>query len=82
MLVLLGDRAAKTRTRIRRAQERIEKVLGRVPLLMEGESPSRKALDHLKEANALAEEHLAPAGRGRRIRAAIKEALSEAHREL
>ncbi len=82
VLVLLGDQAAETRTSIRRAQERIEKVLGRVPLLMEGESPRRKALEHLEEANALAKEHLEPAGRGRRIRSAIRETLSEARREL
>lgn len=80
--VLLGSGARATRERIDRAQDEIERCLGRRPGLLEGESPSKPAFEHLREADALAGEHLGPGKRARRMRRAIRDALSEARREL
>lgn len=82
VFVLLGPGARSTRERIDRAQEHIESCLGRRPTLLEGESPSKPAFEHLLEAHALAGEHLGPGKRARRIRRSIREALSEADREI
>lgn len=82
VFVLIGPGARATRNRIDRAQEEIERCLERRPMLLEGESPSKPAFEHLLEAHALAGEHLGPGKRARRIRRSIREALSEANREL
>lgn len=82
VFVLLGPGAESTRERIDRAQEHIEHCLGRRPALLEGESPQKPAMDHLLEAHALAGEHLGQGARSRRIRRSIREAISEAEREV
>lgn len=82
VFVLLGPGARATRGRIDRAQEEIDRCLGRRPGLLEGESPRKPAMDHLLEAHALAGEHLGPGVRSRRIRRSIREAISEADREV
>lgn len=82
VFVLIGPGARATRNRIDRAQEEIERCLDRRPMLLEGESPSKPAFEHLLAAYALAGEHLGPGKRARRIRRSIREALSEANREL
>lgn len=79
--VLLGPGARATREHIDRAQEELDSWLGRRPMLLEGESPARPALDHLLEANALAGEHLGSGRRARKVRRCIRGALSEARRE-
>ena len=80
--VLLGPDARSTRNRIDRAQYEIERCLGRRPMLLEGESPSKPAFEHLLEADALAGEHLGPGKRAKKIRRSIHEALSEGDREI
>lgn len=82
VFVLLGPDARSTRSRIDRAQDEIERCLGRRPGLLEGESPSKPAFEHLLEAQALAGEHLGPGKRAKRIRRSIHEALSEAEQEI
>ncbi|WP_047866267.1 hypothetical protein [Rubrobacter aplysinae] len=80
--VLLGPDAGSTRKRIDQAQYEIERRLGRRPMLLEGECPSKPALEHLLEADALAGEHLGPGKRARKIRRSIHEALSEGDHEI
>jgi hypothetical protein len=82
VFVLLGPGAGSTRGRIDQAQDEIERCLGRRPMLLEGESPSKPAFEHLLEANALAGEHLGPGKRARKIKRSIHQALSEADREI
>ena len=82
VFVLLGPGARSTRDRIDRAQEQIEHCIGRRPMLLEGESPRKPAFEHLLEAHALAGEHLGPGKQSKRIRRSIREALSEADREM
>jgi len=82
VFVLLGTGASSTRSRIDRAQEHIERRIGRRPALLEGESPSKPAFEHLLEAHALAGEHLGPGKQDRKILRAIREALREADREF
>ncbi len=82
VLVLLGTNGRATRSHIDRAQGHIEKLLGRTPVLVEGESPRQPAMGHLEEASALAEEHLEASGRGGRVRREIRVALQKATREL
>ena len=81
-LVLLGTKGQATRSRIDRAQGHIEKLLGRTPVLVEGESPRQPARGHLEEARALAEEHLETSGREGRVRREIRAALQKAAKEL
>lgn len=63
VFVLIGPGARATRNRIDRAQEEIERCLERRPMLLEGESPSKPAFEHLLETHALAGEHLGPGKR-------------------
>jgi hypothetical protein len=76
----IGEGAERTHVSIRRAQVRIEGLLGRLPL--EGERPERTSLEYLEEAGALAEEHLGMAGLEGQIRRAIREAVAAAREEL
>jgi hypothetical protein len=82
VFVLLGPGAGSTRNRIDRAQEEIERCLGRRPGLLEGESPSKPAFEHLLAAHALAGEHLGPDKRSKKIRRSVHEALAEADWEI
>ena len=82
VLVLLGTKGRGTRSHIDRAQGHLEKLLGRTPVLVEGESPRQSARGHLEEANALAAEHLETSGRGGRARREIRVALQKATKEL
>lgn len=80
--VLLGTKGRATRTHADRAQGHLEKLLGRTPVLIEGESPRQSARDHLEEASALAAEHLETSGREGRVRREIRASLKKAAREL
>lgn len=82
VFVLLGPGAQSTRCRIDLAQEQIERCLGTRPMLLEGESPRKPAFEHLLEAHALAGEHLGPGKQAKRIRHSIRDAISEADREI
>jgi hypothetical protein len=76
----IGGGAERTRVGITRAQVRIEGLLGRLP--SKGERPERTPLEHLEEAEALAEEHLGMAGLEGQIQRAIREAVAAAREEL
>ncbi len=76
----IGEGAGRTRVAIGRARVRIEGLLGELP--PEGERSGLRPLEDLKEAEALAEEHLGSAGLEGQIRRAIGEALSAAEEEL
>jgi hypothetical protein len=73
--------ARRTEGQISRAQGALEQLLGALPL--KGEYPPRTPLEHLEEANALAQEHLALTGPEADLAQSIRlRALSEARKEL
>lgn len=80
---LICERAgytSKAMAHIELAQERIETLLGALPL--KGRCRHRTTLFHLESANALAGEHLKSSGDEGQIRLAIRRALSEAREHL
>jgi len=72
--------ARRTQGQISRAQGALEQLLGALPL--KGEYPPRMPIEHLEEANALAQEHLALTGPEADLAQSIRRALSEARKEL
>jgi hypothetical protein len=72
--------ARRTQGQISRAQGTLEQLLGDLPL--RGEYPPRTPIEHLEEANVLAQEHLALTGPEADLAQSIRRALSEAKKEL
>lgn len=75
----LGVPARRTRKHISEAQGLLERTLGALPL--KGEYPPREPVEHLGEADALAQEHLALTGQEAKLARAIRRALLEAGKE-
>lgn len=75
----LGSGAGETRAKLELAQLWMEEMLGALP--MHGAYPRRSALEHLRSAHALAEEHLRMAGTEGQVRLLVEAALSEARME-
>jgi hypothetical protein len=72
--------AHRTQGQISRAQGTLEQLLGTLPL--KGEYPPRTPIEHLEEANALAQEHLDLTGPEGDLAQSVRRALSEARKEL
>ncbi len=72
--------APRTQGQISRAQGSLERLLGALPL--KGEYPPRTPIEHLEEADALAQEHLGLTGPEADLAKSVRWALSEARKEL
>lgn len=70
----------RSRPHVERAQDVLEEMLGVLP--PGDSSPSKKPLDHLEEANALAKEHLGYSGTELDFSEAVSEAVRQARREF
>ncbi len=72
--------ARRTQEQISQAEGTLEQLLGTLPL--KGEYPPRKPIEHLEEADALAQEHLGLTGPEVELAQTIRQALAEARKEL
>lgn len=77
---LPGGAASRTEGHLTQALARLEGLLGGLPVA--GIEPAGTPVEHLREASALAEGHLGPAGLEGQVRWAIGEALSATDEEL
>lgn len=71
--------SGKSRTHVERAQDVLEEMLGTLP--PNDFSPSKKSLEHLEDADALAKEHLGMSGTELDLAEAVAEAARQARWE-
>ena len=72
--------ARRTRKHINQAQRILGRMLGELPL--KGEYPPKRPIEHLEEADALAQEHLGLTGPEADLARQIRQTLATARKQL